>query len=66
MAAKASGRRRFLRESAALVGGLAVGGMGPAIGQEAPAEPDVFTTTTARPIGRRGRGRPKRLPARPG
>lgn len=52
MNSKQSGRRRFLKGGAALVGGLAVGGMGPASGQEL-RETDLVMSGTARPRGQR-------------
>jgi sulfane dehydrogenase subunit SoxC len=49
MNSKQSGRRRFLKGSAALVGGLAVGGIRPASGQESGTR--LIQDWTIRPLG---------------
>jgi len=49
MNSKQSGRRRFLKGSAALVGGLAVGGIRPASGQESGTK--LIQDWTIRPLG---------------
>jgi len=50
MNSKQSGRRKFLKGSAAMIGMAAVGGMRPASGQ-APAPPGVLPQNALRPVG---------------
>ena len=51
---KGSGRRRFLKGSAAFVGGMAVGGLRPASGQNT-AEPEFIQNRSVSPSSTRSK-----------